>query len=524
MTIEEKRNEIERICFAIQHHRKLELSKFVQKYAVARIEGSFIGGSHDDKMTFWMMSSSNLENALNDENEGTLVSKNSALGELFIKNKSGIHNFPSESGSNYNIEILNRALWVNEGQILLKNDVAEIMFNINNGDTFMFDRLSDFLNRLESLRNKQKAQEKEEIRRNENREIIRVDIEARAKNLKRLIDHLPENYAPRGKEINVNSLQNAISDKLRENNIIEGQRNSFTRSKQELRIQNILDPSQEDAKRSHFYDNIPFVIEGGPGTGKTTTMIQRVKFLLDTEAHKYKRALSGKQIEKLLDTETVDKNWLFIAPTNQLLNYLKSNMINEGLLASENNSITINKLRNDLFSAYKLRSTKPSCPLMTIEEEDEEFEETMIYKPERVISSFEDFVVKKVLLQINATNNLDTTLFKNRNRILKIKSIVSNSNRIHTLDALIAFLANLKKEAGSFLVDAKEHTQNAISNLANTIYKNVKVSANNEKDEVVNLLKSNYYIDEQLDDDVIYEQFQKEIITNISTLLHTYIK
>lgn len=45
-----------------------------------------------------------------------------------------------------------------------------------------------------------------------------------------------------------------------------------------LRSQHILDTYQEDAKRSHIYDGVPVVIEGGPGTGKTTTVIQRLKF------------------------------------------------------------------------------------------------------------------------------------------------------------------------------------------------------------------------------------------------------
>lgn len=57
------------------------------------------------------------------------------------------------------------------------------------------------------------------------------------------------------------------------------QAKSFIRGRAILRDQHLLDEYQEDAKRSHIYDGIPVLIEGGPGTGKTTTVIQRLKFL-----------------------------------------------------------------------------------------------------------------------------------------------------------------------------------------------------------------------------------------------------
>lgn len=62
------------------------------------------------------------------------------------------------------------------------------------------------------------------------------------------------------------------------------QSKAFLRHGAELRSQHILDNSQEDAKRSDLFNGIPVLIEGGPGTGKTTTMIQRLNFLLSAEA------------------------------------------------------------------------------------------------------------------------------------------------------------------------------------------------------------------------------------------------
>ncbi len=114
---------------------------------------------------------------------------------------------------------------------------------------------------------------------------------------------------------------------------------SFIRQGDEMRSQHILDEFQENAKRSHLYDGVPIVIEGGPETGKTTTMIQRLKFLISAQAlDGYNAPLSKQQISTLTDPATRDNNWLFFSPTTQLLSFLRQNMVDEGLKVNSQNS------------------------------------------------------------------------------------------------------------------------------------------------------------------------------------------
>lgn len=97
---------------------------------------------------------------------------------------------------------------------------------------------------------------------------------------------------------------------------IKARRQQFIRTQQDLRTQHILDPTQERIKRDHFFDGTYVVIEGGPGTGKTTTLIQRIKFLTSRSILEYFED-SGKSLTE--EQEHVlfgDQNsWIFISPS-----------------------------------------------------------------------------------------------------------------------------------------------------------------------------------------------------------------
>ena len=113
----------------------------------------------------------------------------------------------------------------------------------------------------------------------------------------------------------------------------------FIRKQASLRLNPILDETQNKAKRKHLYDGYTVIIDGGPGTGKTTTLIQRLRLLIDLEGL-LDLELNG-EILKLKDDlkELIAnpmKNWIFFSPTDSLRIYLKNNMNTEGLLDTDN--------------------------------------------------------------------------------------------------------------------------------------------------------------------------------------------
>lgn len=112
----------------------------------------------------------------------------------------------------------------------------------------------------------------------------------------------------------------------------------YIREQGKLRFNPILDPVQNRIKTSNLFDGKTIIIDGGPGTGKTTTMIQRLKYLTDDYAinedakeglNKYK--LTASQRQNLFDAIDSGRDWVFFSPSELLKDYLAAAMNEEGL-------------------------------------------------------------------------------------------------------------------------------------------------------------------------------------------------
>lgn len=247
-----------------------------------------------------------------------------------------------------------------------------------------------------------------------------------------------------------------------------------------LRSQHILDPSQEDAKRSHIFDNVPIVIEGGPGTGKTTTMIQRLKFLLSAEAlNEYDSPLNVQQIKELTDPRTVDHNWIFFSPTQQLLSFLRQNMRRENLHANQDNTATLSTFDKRIMLDYKLKNT--------FRYKTENEQTSIFVNPEEAILEFEIFSVQYIVNVLKKSASLNTASFSWHPLALKIKSILASTDRM-TLDtpsliSIIGQLNDLQPEATDLLQSLKDETNKVGFPILRNIMKD-----NDLVDEINNML------------------------------------
>lgn len=112
----------------------------------------------------------------------------------------------------------------------------------------------------------------------------------------------------------------------------------YIRKQGEMRYSLIVDPIQTRIMSQNLFDGKSVVIKGGPGTGKTTTMIHRLAYLTDTYAidederkHLNKYKITPLQRKKLREAIKAQRDWMFFSPSQMLKEYLADAMRKEGL-------------------------------------------------------------------------------------------------------------------------------------------------------------------------------------------------
>lgn len=105
----------------------------------------------------------------------------------------------------------------------------------------------------------------------------------------------------------------------------------------------VLSDEQQSVMFSHLFNDCVLIIDGGPGTGKTSTMIQRLKLLISEDFYTdndYSQDdfTDGTDLQKLrtiwnsfLKSFPDNQKWAFFSPTIQLQNFLSKNLSAEGL-------------------------------------------------------------------------------------------------------------------------------------------------------------------------------------------------
>lgn len=279
---------------------------------VARVHGSF-DGSVD---TYWFLVGSMNQSMITMPElkmYGRLVPRNS-----FVANKI----LNSELGTDINYTLRNNIKRLVDHHIKAtsKGDLENHEISIwGDSQKYTYGNLSEF---LRGLKTKQVEIEQNEERQRQLEEQRQKEKDAHERGvLTKKLNKLEE-------ERRVLTMQQEEMKQL----------TRFIRKQGQLRFNPILDPIQNRIKTRNLFDDKVIVIDGGPGTGKTTTMIQRLKYLTDqyaieedftNETELFK--LSATQRDHLLDAIRTHKDWIFFSPSELLKEYLSDAMNREGL-------------------------------------------------------------------------------------------------------------------------------------------------------------------------------------------------
>lgn len=475
MNKKKQKEHIEQIAYSIDSHTKEERAKHMSNRAFARAccttESTFGGVS---EKIFWLTNEQNTRGLQTHrdwtgsglractgakttlESDGQPIYKNTKLGGILTMYHEGTHHYATKTQTkktnDINITIHNRSVYSSND-----NSVEEIEIRMA-GDTnyYRFQKLSDLLNTKREDQEELRKKKEELLKLKEKQErlaTLKAAAEKKAKKKEQeRIEALrrQKEEEEKQREAEIKRLERSISETNEKIKSVK----YFLRKSVALRSQHLLDPYQETAKRSHIYDGVPIVIEGGPGTGKTTTMIQRLKFLLsrevlsqDDENDGYDSPLDKSQIEYLTESSSFNSRWLFFSPTDLLLHYLRNNMNEEGLSATDENTRTLARYRQKVMRDYHLFDPTKDGPFKDYKPNTEE--KLLIVAPMKVISEFEKFCIEYSTKLIKQRVELKTSHYDWHLAAQRIKSICVRYKNIKNIDTLMRLFNSLHENERS---------------------------------------------------------------------------
>lgn len=486
------KEDIEQIASSINFHSKREIAGHLSNRAFARAcctTDATYGGTSEQ--IFWLVNSQNTRGLqihrdftgsgaytttgaqTTMEDDGQSVYKNTKLGEILTKAYHGTHHYVTKTitkkTNDIEITIHNRSVYspcyggAEEIEIRMADD----------SNYYRFQKLSDLLKtkREDQEELRKKKEELQKLKEEQERLIaaqqVAAEKEAKERAEKEKMERLEAIKRQKEEEERLRAADiKRLEDSINETNLRINSVKSFLRKSVTLRSQHLLDPYQEDAKRSHIYDGVPIVIEGGPGTGKTTTVIQRLKFLLDKKAldkdnDGYDSPLTYSQIEYLTEPSSFNSRWLFFSPTDLLLYYLRNNMNEEGLSATDENTRTLPRFRQKVMRDYNLFDPSKDGPFKNYK--PTEGEEQMILAPQKAIDEFEKFCIDYSTKTIIQRIGLQTSQYEWHQAALRIKSICARYSNISDIEALMRLFNSLRdNERGNVKVieDELKHLLN----------------------------------------------------------------
>ena len=372
--------------------------------------------------------------------DGPVVSKNKGYAQALLAGYEGTytHRDP-EDGRVFNFMIKNSATYVNERGL-----ATRLRYGLaGDEDWSVYPNVRKALEALEknadSIKQRQLA---EEQARKKAEELRKQKLEDEARKAEEEARQLEK------ERLALEAERQALIDKY-------SRANDFIRRQVALRNNPVLDKKQNEAKFSNIYNGVAEVINGGPGTGKTTTLIQRLKLLIDAGDLRDFRAnhdeckISDKEIELV----TGPDNWMYFSPTQLLKKYLQDNMNYEGLTYTSQRTIVWSDfLQNAVRDTYGLAG--PDCPFDFAKRR---YEKVPVFNGGHfdIIEGFINYFINKSKEKYLKISKIDTSRFAWNVLGSIITKECEKVSKVQTLSDLMRFLINMERVDELVIVDGK---------------------------------------------------------------------
>lgn len=230
----------------------------------------------------------------------------------------------------------------------------------------------------------------------------------------------------------------------------------FIRKQVSLRRNPVLDKNQDSAKFSNLYNGVAEVINGGPGTGKTTTIIQRLKLLIDRgDLEDYMDNHEDCKLtrEQLDIISSSADNWIYFSPTDLLKKYLQDNMNYEGLTNTSHRTVVWKDfLKDAIRDEYHLAGQ--DCPFDFMGKKSES---RIIYTGDHIaiIENFTNFFLEQVKERFRRVSTVDYNQFEWKILGKVVTEECAKIESVNSIDSLLRFLIHLSGIDQMLIVNGK---------------------------------------------------------------------
>lgn len=381
-----------------------------------------------------------------------------------------------------------------DGHIINEVNLTDNYIDIEGEPRRIFQSIDDFFEQLQ----KTKKDREENLRRQKELEEERqkAELEKRSAQEKKRITE-----AIKKVELANKKLEGQLEEQLNLTRYIHRQ--------SQLRFRPVIDKIQSRIKFNDLYNGTTIVISGGPGTGKTTTMIARLKYLTDTiaitmdaeEGHNQYN-LNAEQRKSLFEMINEDRDWVFFSPSQLLKEYLAKAMEGEQLSRPSTKTQNWKEFRNKMMREYGFFSLdNASSPFKRCRDES-----VLIYQDSHAVESLTAFYIKTICDMVRVFPDIKDSSYEWKPTALYISSKLS-SIKVDTIDKLVETFLLLRTNAldeskryedklKPYLSDIKERVleiYGAITgnkedlNTLRTLIKNVKEETVTEEDVIIDI-------------------------------------